>query len=323
MATIHLHQTTTATPEQFVAGLTDFGPGRSELFGNSADELPQGARPGPRLGRRHRGLGRRLGTPALRLVRPQPRRPDDHRLQRVGRRLGPHLHLHAAARRDDRRGRRRGARGQEPQGAGARGRGRDLRQARPGKGAGQHRQGDRSADEGRQLRLPNTAHTSRPWRIHELTRDFRVEDVWALPTPGGPDDFPRLVAAVGLGRPVAGLLPRRPRAVRDPLEGREAARLGRPGHRPRLQGTDAPRPLAGGSARRPSRPGSTGPFTSLYLTRDEWAGEIANRTDARGHAPRLGPGRDGRLPRADGRPGEAETDCSGPPTWPRSGRSGT
>ena len=37
MATIHLHQTTTATPEQFLAGLTDFGPGRSKLFGNSAD----------------------------------------------------------------------------------------------------------------------------------------------------------------------------------------------------------------------------------------------------------------------------------------------
>ena len=43
------------------------------------------------------------------------------------------------------------------------------------------------------MRLPDTAHTSRPWRIHELTRDFRLEDVWALPTPGGPDDFPRLV----------------------------------------------------------------------------------------------------------------------------------
>ena len=39
MATIHLHQRTTATPGQFVAGLTDFGPGRSELFGNSADGL--------------------------------------------------------------------------------------------------------------------------------------------------------------------------------------------------------------------------------------------------------------------------------------------
>ena len=38
MATIHLHQTTTSTPEQFVAGLTDFGPGRSKLFGRSSDE---------------------------------------------------------------------------------------------------------------------------------------------------------------------------------------------------------------------------------------------------------------------------------------------
>jgi len=38
MSTIRLHQTTTSTPEQFVAGLTDFGPGRSQLFGNSADE---------------------------------------------------------------------------------------------------------------------------------------------------------------------------------------------------------------------------------------------------------------------------------------------
>src|SRR5207237_3585069 len=43
------------------------------------------------------------------------------------------------------------------------------------------------------MRLPNGAHTSRPWRIHELIRDFRLEDVWALPTPGGPEDFPRLV----------------------------------------------------------------------------------------------------------------------------------
>ena len=38
MSTIRLHKTTTATPEQYIAGLTDFGPGRSELFGNSADD---------------------------------------------------------------------------------------------------------------------------------------------------------------------------------------------------------------------------------------------------------------------------------------------
>jgi hypothetical protein len=38
MSAIHFHQTTTLTPEQYIAGLTDFGPGRSKLFGNSADE---------------------------------------------------------------------------------------------------------------------------------------------------------------------------------------------------------------------------------------------------------------------------------------------
>jgi hypothetical protein len=38
MSTIHLHETTTATPQQLLAGLIDFGPGRSELFGNSTDK---------------------------------------------------------------------------------------------------------------------------------------------------------------------------------------------------------------------------------------------------------------------------------------------
>ncbi|WP_435839077.1 DUF2867 domain-containing protein [Streptodolium elevatio] len=47
------------------------------------------------------------------------------------------------------------------------------------------------------MRLPVSAHTDQPWRIHELTRDFRVEDVWAFRTPGaGPDDFPAMLAAM-------------------------------------------------------------------------------------------------------------------------------
>jgi hypothetical protein len=37
VSTIHFDQMTTSTPDQFVAGLTDFGPGRSKLFPNSAD----------------------------------------------------------------------------------------------------------------------------------------------------------------------------------------------------------------------------------------------------------------------------------------------
>jgi hypothetical protein len=37
MATIHFNETTNSTPGQFVAALTDFGPGRSKVWGNSAD----------------------------------------------------------------------------------------------------------------------------------------------------------------------------------------------------------------------------------------------------------------------------------------------
>ena len=129
------------------------------------------------------------------------------------------------------------------------------------------------------MRLPNTAHTSRPWRIHELTRDFRLEDVWALPTPGGPDDFPRLVQVIASGDPSQGSS----RAVRTLFAIRW--KLGE------LLGWDGPD--AGLGSRVPTlrdrlpadlRDAPSGPdfdalpFTSLYLLDDEWAAEIANRT---------------------------------------------
>ena len=38
---VHFHQTTALTPEQFITGLTDFGPGRNKLFADSADEYLQ------------------------------------------------------------------------------------------------------------------------------------------------------------------------------------------------------------------------------------------------------------------------------------------
>lgn len=129
------------------------------------------------------------------------------------------------------------------------------------------------------MRLPSTAHTSRPWRIHELTRDFRLEDVWALPTKGGPDDFPQLVSVLACGD-AAQSSSRAARALwairwklgevlgwDDP-----AAGLGSrvPTLRERLPADlrDAP-----------SGPEfETAPFTSLYLLQDEFAAEIANRT---------------------------------------------
>jgi hypothetical protein len=42
-----MHATTTATPEQYTAGLTDFGPGRSKIFGNSADSYLKVHEEGP------------------------------------------------------------------------------------------------------------------------------------------------------------------------------------------------------------------------------------------------------------------------------------
>ncbi|MEJ7718639.1 MAG: DUF2867 domain-containing protein [Thermoleophilaceae bacterium] len=129
------------------------------------------------------------------------------------------------------------------------------------------------------MRPPNTAHTSRPWRIHELTNDFRLEDVWALPTPGGPADFPRLVRMMAAGDPSQGSS----RAVRSLFAIRW--KLGE------LLGWD--RPDSGLGSRVPTlrdrlpvdlRDAPSGPdfdalpFISLYLLDDEWAAEIANRT---------------------------------------------
>lgn len=127
-------------------------------------------------------------------------------------------------------------------------------------------------------RLPDSAHTSHPWRIHELTRDFRLEDVWQIQAPGRPDD--RETAAevlvsldpgrssslavrtlfalrwkigelLGWDEPAGGLGSRVP-TLRDrlPADLRDTAA-------PQLQSL---------------------PFTSLYLTDDEFAAEIANST---------------------------------------------
>jgi hypothetical protein len=129
------------------------------------------------------------------------------------------------------------------------------------------------------MRLPESAHFSQPWRIHELTGDFRLEDVWALPTPGGPEDFPRLLELatsldpsqsssgaaralfairwkvggllgwdgpdVGLGSRVPTLRERLPADLRNAPSGRDFQAL---------------------------------PFTPLYVTQNEYAAEIANKT---------------------------------------------
>ena len=129
------------------------------------------------------------------------------------------------------------------------------------------------------MRLPDSAHTARAWRIHELTRDFRVEDVWALPTQGGPDDFPRLVQGIASGDPsqspsrAARTLWAIRRKVGELLrwDGPDAGLESRvPTLRDRL-------PVDLRAA--PSGPDFDAlPFNSLYLIDDEWVAEIANRT---------------------------------------------
>jgi hypothetical protein len=128
------------------------------------------------------------------------------------------------------------------------------------------------------MTLPNTAHTSKPWRIHELTRDFRLEDVWALPTPGGPDDLPRLVAQMAAGdRPQGSSGAARVLfAIRwkvGELLGWDGPDAGLGSGVPTLRDR-LPADLRDG----PSGPDFHAPFTSLYLLGDEFAAEIVNRT---------------------------------------------
>jgi Protein of unknown function (DUF2867) len=128
------------------------------------------------------------------------------------------------------------------------------------------------------MRLPNTAHTSRPWRIHELTGDFRLEDVWALPTPGGPSDFPRLVRMMTSGatsQNPSGLA-RALFAIRwkvGELLGWDAPDAGRGSERPTLRDR-----LPEDLRETPAPTFSALPFASLYLLEDEFAAEIVNRT---------------------------------------------
>ncbi len=127
-------------------------------------------------------------------------------------------------------------------------------------------------------RLPRSAHSSRPWRIHELTRDFEIEDVWALPTPGGKDDFQALVRGATTLDPEES----NSRAVRALFALRwklgelfgwddDDSGLGR---RVPTLSDRLPADL------RETTPAahSSLPFTPLYLLEDEYAAEIANRT---------------------------------------------
>ena len=128
------------------------------------------------------------------------------------------------------------------------------------------------------MKLPASVHQARPWRIHEIVPDFRLEDVWALPTPGDSDDFPRLVhgtTSLDLTE-ISSLIVRTLFNIRwklgemlgwDEPGGGVGARV--PSLRERL-----PEDLR--VTRRPEF--ATLPFSSLYMLDDEFAAETANET---------------------------------------------
>jgi hypothetical protein len=132
------------------------------------------------------------------------------------------------------------------------------------------------------MKLPNAEHTARPWRIHEFTADFRLLDVWALPTPGGHDDFPLLVRLWNTFEPLksSSWAVRMLFAIRlvlgqllqwdDPDTDRA---------RPRSTLRDRlPTDLRENPATDSSAGPSASPFQVVYETDNEWAAELINRT---------------------------------------------
>ena len=126
------------------------------------------------------------------------------------------------------------------------------------------------------MKIANATHRARPWRIHEIAHDLRLLDVWELPTPGGPDDFPRLIAwAVGMD-------PGKSSSATSRLLWQVRWKLGA------LLRLEEPPEGAGFAVdlrgRLPADLRDPGPdlmggmFEGLYLTKDEYAAEIVNRT---------------------------------------------
>jgi hypothetical protein len=129
------------------------------------------------------------------------------------------------------------------------------------------------------MRIPNSEFTERPWRIHEFVGDFEVEDVWSLPTPGGPGDLGRFARGFSSPSPsgtsyqatnLLFAIRRRLGTIFD-WDNEETGVMNRVASlRERL-----PKDLQNGDR----GPDFTDvPFRSVYLTDTEWVSEIANRT---------------------------------------------
>jgi len=140
------------------------------------------------------------------------------------------------------------------------------------------------------MRLPNEAHESHPWRIREIVPDFKLEDVWALPVEGDAEDFPVMLELMADADP-ADADSRATRflwRLRDRLgKWFDLGEISAPADddaigKMRIPGTDEaslkgrlPEDLRGTTA---DVDFGSLPFVPLYLTDDEFAAEVSNRT---------------------------------------------
>jgi hypothetical protein len=131
------------------------------------------------------------------------------------------------------------------------------------------------------VKIPNSEHESRPWRIREIARDYTLEDVWALPTPGGPEDFETLIQ-LGTSFDPAKTKSRPTRALWDARD-----RLGDWFRLGRISVPAGNGQSESSLARRlPDDLRDTAadvhfdalPFVPLYRTNDEFAAEVSNST---------------------------------------------
>lgn len=143
------------------------------------------------------------------------------------------------------------------------------------------------------MRLQNAVHTTHPWRIHEVVRDFDLLDVWGLPVQGAAHDFDVLIALITSADPAnAQSLPTRYlwrlrdsigkwlalgriAAPVDAAQGADRSHLPIPGTVERTVVTRLPSDLrdTAGDVRFAALP-----FVPLYRTDVEFAAEISNRT---------------------------------------------
>jgi hypothetical protein len=139
------------------------------------------------------------------------------------------------------------------------------------------------------MRIPNAAHESRPWRISPIVPDFVLEDVWALPAQGGAGDFPVLLELMAASDPAnADSLPTRLLwRLRDRLgewfdlggisapagDGEDGLTI--PGTSETSLSERLPEDLRGTAA---DVDFGSLPFVPLYRTGTEFAAEISNRT---------------------------------------------